>query len=153
LRNDPAALGLSSSAATIQLAEHAIYHLDPSKPEAGRVRLALGTELQGGNQYTDDRDEDGNPGADRIPDAIGVDAMGHKNFASQETILDGRFLTGERAVIEAGLANPIRNLTVWGARDPVPGGTNRPGAEIRLLLTDQDNVGSLDVDGVICEKG
>src|SRR5262249_50248528 len=31
--------------------------------------------------------------------------------------------------------------------------TSRPGAEIRLLLTDQDNVGSLEVDGVICEKG
>src|SRR5262249_28258718 len=71
----------------------------------------------------------------------------------QETILDGRSLTGNRAVVEAGLANSIRNLTVWGARDPMPGGTNRPGAEIGLLLTDQDNVGSLEVDGVICEKG
>lgn len=153
LWNNPAALGLVSSSATIQLAENAIYRLDPTKPEAGRVKLPFGTDLLGGNQYTDDRDEDGNPGSDGIPDAMGVDAMGHKIFASQETILDGRFLTGERAVIEAGLANAIRNLTVWGARDPVPRGTNRPGAEIRLLLTDQDNVGSLEVDGVICEKG
>jgi hypothetical protein len=153
LRNDPAALGLASSSATIQLAEEAIYRLDPTKPEAGRVRLALGTEIQGGNQYTDDRDEDGNPGADGIPDAIDVDATGNKIFASQQTIIDGRGLSGERAVIEAGLENAIRNLTVWGARDPVPGGTNRPGAEIRLLLTDQDDVGSLEVDGVICEKG
>ena len=47
----------------------------------------------------------------------------------------------------------IKNLPLKGARDPVPGGTNRPSAEIRLLLTDQDNVGSLKVDGVICEKG
>src|SRR5262245_7243201 len=54
LWNDPAALGLTSSSATIRLAEHAIYHLDPSKWEEGRVRLALGTELWGGNQYTDD---------------------------------------------------------------------------------------------------
>jgi hypothetical protein len=153
LWNDPAALGLTSSSATIQLAANAIYRLDPTKWEEGRVRLALGTEIRGGNQYTDDRDEDGNPGPDGIPDSIDVDAMGNKIFASQETILDGRFLTGERAVIEAGLENSIRNLTVWGARDPVPGGANRPGAEIRLLLTDQDNVGSLEVDGVICEKG
>jgi hypothetical protein len=116
------------------------------------VRLAPGTAIQGGNQYTDDRDEDGNPGPDGIPDAIGTDA-GSMIFASQETILDGRFLTGDRAVIEAGLANSIRNLTVWGARDPVPGGANRPGAEIGLLLTDQDNVGRLTVDGIICEKG
>src|SRR5262249_38874900 len=92
--------------------------------------------------------EDGNPGADGIPDSIGVDALGNNIYARQETILDGRFLTGTRAVIEAGLENSIRNLTVWGAR-----GTTRPGAEIGLLLTDQDNVGSLDVDGVICEKG
>jgi hypothetical protein len=151
LWNDPAALGLTSSSATIRLAAHAIYRLDPTKWEAGRVRLAPGTAIRGGNQYTDDRDEDGIPGSDGIPDEIEVD--GNTFFASQETILDGRFLTGERAVIEAGLANSIRNLTVWGARDPVPGGTNRPGAEIRLLLTDQDNVGSLEVDGVICEKG
>src|SRR5437879_3460392 len=102
LRNDPAALGLASSSATIQLAENAIYRLDPTKPEAGRVKLPFGTGLLGGNQYTDDRDEDGNPGADGIPDAIGVDAMGNKIFASQETILDGRFLTGDRVVIEAG---------------------------------------------------
>ena len=150
LWNDPAALGLASSAVTIQLAEHAIYHLDSSsKGEDGRVRLAFGTEIRGGNQYTDDRDEDGNPGADGIPDAIDIDVMtGHKAFASQETILDGRSLTGVRAVIEAGLANSIHNLTVWGAR-----GTDRPGAEIGLLLTDQDNVGRLKVDGVICEKG
>jgi hypothetical protein len=152
LWNDPAALGLTSSSATIRLAANAIYRLDPTKWEEGRVRLALGTEIQGGNQYTDDRDEDGNPGPDGIPDSIGSNA-GNKIFASQETILDGRDLTGERAVIEAGLANSIHNLTVWGARDPVPGGTNRPGAEIGLLLTDQDNVGSLEVDGVICEKG
>jgi hypothetical protein len=149
LRNDQAALGLASSSATIQLAENAIYRLDPTKPEAGRVKLPFGTGLLGGNQYTDDRDEDGNPGADGIPDAIDIDAMtGHKTFASQETILDGRSLTGVRAVIEAGLANSIHNLTVWGAR-----GTDRPGAEIGLLLTDQDNVGRLEVDGVICEKG
>jgi hypothetical protein len=147
LWNDPAALGLASSSATIQLAENAIYRLDPTKPEAGRVKLPFGTGLLGGNQYTDDRDEDGNPGSDGIPDAIGSNAC-NKIFASQETILDGRFLTGERAVIEAGLENSIRNLTVWGAR-----GSNAPGAEIRLLLTDQDNVGSLEVDGVICEKG
>lgn len=153
LWNDPAALGLTSSSATIRLAENAIYRLDPSKWEEGRVRLALGTEIRGGNQYTDDRDEDGNPGPDGIPDAIDVDATGNIIFASQQTILDGRDLTGGRAVIEAGLANSIRNLTVWGARDPVPGGTNRPGAEIRLLLTDQANVGRLTVDGVICEKG
>ena len=50
LWNDPAALGLASSSATIRLAENAIYHLDPSKPEEGRVRLALGTEIRGGNQ-------------------------------------------------------------------------------------------------------
>jgi hypothetical protein len=148
LWNDPAALELASSSATIRLAENAIYRLDPSKPEEGRVRLALGTELWGGNQYTDDRDEDGNPNPDGIPDALGVDAMGNKIFASQQTIIDGRGLTGVRAVIEAGLENSIRNLTVWGAR-----GSNAPGAEIRLLLTDQDNVGSLEVDGVICEKG
>src|SRR5437867_847837 len=111
LWNDPAALGLASSSATIRLAEHAIYHLDPSKPEEGRVRLALGTELWGGNQYTDDRDEDGNPGPDGIPDAIDVDALGNTIFASQQTIIDGRGLTGERAVIEAGLENSIRNLT------------------------------------------
>jgi hypothetical protein len=117
------------------------------------VKLPLGTGLLGENQYTDDHDEDGNPGADGIPDAIGVDAMGTKIFASQETILDGRFLTGERAVIEAGLANSIHNLTVWGARDPVPGGTNRPGAEIRLLLTDQDNVGSLDSTASSARRG
>jgi hypothetical protein len=153
LWNAPAALGLASSSATIQLAENAIYRLDPSKPEEGRMRLALGTELWGGNQYTDDRDEDGNPGPDGIPDAIGIDALGNAIFANQQTILDGRGLTGVRAVIETGLENSIRNLTVWGARDPVPGGTNRPGAEIRLLLTDQDNVGRLTVDGVICEKG
>jgi hypothetical protein len=152
LWNDPAALGLTSSSATIQLAENAIYRLDPSKWEEGRVRLARGTAIRGGNQYTDDRDEDGNPGPDGIPDAISIDALG-KIFASQQTIIDGRGLTGERAVIEAGLKNSIHNLTVWGARDPVPGGTNRPGAEIRLLLTDQDNVGSLKVDGGICEKG
>ena len=148
LWNDPAALGLASSSATIRLAKNAIYRLDPSRPEEGRVRLALRTKLRGGNQYTDDRDEYGNPGSDGIPDAIGVDAMGNKIFASQQTIVDGRGLTGERAVIEAGLENSIRNLTVWGAR-----GSNAPGAEIRLLLTDQDNVGSLKVDGVICEKG
>ena len=143
LWNDPAGLGLASSSATIQLAENAIYRLDPTKPEAGRVKLPFGTRLLGGNQYTDDRDEDGNPGADGIPDAIDIDAMtGHKTFASQETILDGRFLTGDRTVIEAGLANSIRNLTVCGARDPVPGGANSPGAEIGLLLTDQDNVGA-----------
>jgi hypothetical protein len=153
LWNDPAALGLTSSSATIQLAANAIYRLDPTKWEEGRVRLALGTEIRGGNQYTDDRDEDGNPGPDGIPDAIGVDMMGNNIFASRQTIIDGRGLTGERAVIEAGLENSIRNLTVWGARDPVPGGTNRPGAEIRLLLTDQDDVGRLTVDGVICEKG
>src|SRR5262249_3229836 len=110
LRNDPTALGLTSSSATIQLAAHAIYRLDPSKPEAGRVRLALGTEIQGGNQYTDDRDEDGNPGADGIPDSIGVDALGNNIYARQETILDGRFLTGTRAVIEAGLEKSIPNL-------------------------------------------
>src|SRR5215468_9562819 len=46
-------------------------------------------------------------------------------------------LSGDRAVIDAGLANSIRNLTVWGARDPVVGGANRPSAEIRLLLTNQ----------------
>jgi hypothetical protein len=153
LWNDPSALGLASSSATIQLAENAIYRLDPTKPEAGRVKLPFGTGLLGGNQYTDDRDEDGNPGSDGIPDATGVDATGNEIFASQETILDGRFLTGDRAVIEAGLANSIRNLTVWGARDPVPGGANSPGAEIGLLLIEQDNVGSLEVDGVICEKG
>jgi hypothetical protein len=153
LWNDPAALGLTSSAATIRLAAHAIYRLDPTKWEQGRVRLALGTEIRGGNQYTDDRDEDGNSGPDGIPDAIGVDATGNKIFASQETILDGRGLTGDRTVIEVGLKNSIRNLTVWGARDPVPGGANRPGAEIGLQLTDQDNVGNLEVDGVICEKG
>jgi hypothetical protein len=151
LWNDPAALGLTSSSATIRLAKNAIYRLDPTKWEAGRVRLAPGTAIRGGNQYTDDRDEDGNPGPDGIPDAIEVD--GNTFFASQETILDGRSLTGNRAVVEAGLANSVRNLTVWGARDPVPGGANRPGAEIGLLLIDQDNVGSLEVDGVICEKG
>jgi hypothetical protein len=153
LWNDPAALGLTSSSATIRLAAHAIYRLDPSKWEEGRVRLAPGTAIRGGNQYIDDRDEDGNPEPDGIPDAIGVDALGNKIFASQQTIIDGRDLAGVRAVIEAGLENSIRNLTVWGARDPVPGGTNRPGAEIGLLLTDQDNVGSLEVDGIICEKG
>ena len=78
LSNDPAALGLASSSATIQLAANVIYRLDPSKPEEGRVRLALGTEIRGRNQYTDDRDEDGNPGPDGIPDAIGVDAMGNE---------------------------------------------------------------------------
>jgi hypothetical protein len=117
------------------------------------VRLALGTAIRGGNQYTDDRDEDGNPEPDGIPDAIGTDALGNKIFASQQTIIDGRDLAGARAVIEAGLENSIRNLTVWSARDTVPGGTNRPGAEIGLLLTDQNNVGSLKVNGVICEKG
>jgi hypothetical protein len=152
LWNDPAALGLASSSATIRLAAHAIYRLDPTKWEVGRVRLAPGTAIRGGNQYTDDHDEDGNQSPDGIPDAIGTDA-GTEIFASHETILDGRSLTGNRAVVEAGLANSIRNLTVWGARDPVPGGANRPGAEIGLLLTDQDNVGSLEVDGVICEKG
>src|SRR5919108_3543166 len=40
LRNNPAALGLASSAVPIQLAEHAIYRLDPSQPEEGRVQLA-----------------------------------------------------------------------------------------------------------------
>src|SRR5206468_4395265 len=94
LWNDPAALGLASSSATIRLAAHAIYRLDPTKWEEGRVRLALGTESRGGNQYPDDRDEDGNPGPDGIPDSIGSNA-GNKIFASQETILDGRFLTGE----------------------------------------------------------
>jgi hypothetical protein len=153
LWNNPSALGLTSSSATIRLEENAIYRLDPSKWEEGRVRLALGTAIRGGNQYTDDRDEYGNPGPDGIPDAIDVDAMGNNIFASQQTIIDGRGLAGERAVIEAGLENSIRNLTVWSARDPVPGGTNRPGAEIELLLTDQNNVGSLEVDGVICEKG
>jgi len=153
LWNDPAALGLTSSSATIRLAANAIYRLDPTKWEEGRVRLALGTAMQGGNQYTDDRDEDGNPGPDGIPDAIDIDERGNKTFASQQTIIDGRGLTGERAVIEAGRENTIYNLTVWGARDPVPGGTNRPGAEIRLLLTDHDDVGRLTVDGVICEKG
>jgi hypothetical protein len=146
LWNDPAALGLTSSSATIRLAKNAIYRLDPAKWEAGRVRLAPGATIRGGNQYTDDRDEDGNPGADGIPDAIEVE--GNTFFASQETILDGRSLTGNRAVVEAGLANSIRNLTIWGAR-----GSNAPGAEIGLLLTDQDNVGSLEVDGIICEKG
>src|SRR4051812_2886955 len=43
LRNDPAALGLTSSSATIQLAANAIYRLDPTKPEAGRVKLPFGT--------------------------------------------------------------------------------------------------------------
>jgi hypothetical protein len=148
LWNDPATLGLASSSVTIQLAENAIYRLDPTKPEAGRVKLPFGTALAGGNQYTDDRDEDGHPGADGIPDAIGVDAMGKQVFASQETILDGRGLTGTRAVVEAGLESSIRNLTVWGAR-----GSNAPDAEIRLLLTDENKVGSLEVDGVICEKG
>jgi hypothetical protein len=148
LWNDPAALGLTSSSVTIQLAENAIYRLDPTRQEEGRVKLPFGTKLSGGNQYTDDRDEYGNPGADDIPDAIGVDAMGERIFARQQTIIDGRGLTGGRAVIEAGLENSIRNLTVWGAR-----GSNAPFAEIRLLLTDQDNVGSLKVDGVICEKG
>ena len=147
LWNDPSALGLTSSSATIQLAANAIYRLDPSKWEEGRVQLALGTAIRGGNQYTDDRDEDGNPSPDGIPDAIGIDALG-KIFASQQTIIDGRGLIGERAVIEAGLENSIRNLTVWGAR-----GSNAPSAEIGLLRTDQDNVGSLEVDGVICEKG
>jgi hypothetical protein len=148
LWNDPAALGLASSSATIRLAAHAIYRLDPSKWEEGRVRLALGTVIQGGNQYIDDRDEDGNPEPDGIPDAIEVDDAMGKTFARQQTIIDGRGLTGARAVIEAGLENAIRNLTVWGAR-----GSNAPGAEIGLLLTDQDNVGRLEVDGVICEQG
>jgi hypothetical protein len=148
LWNDPAVLGLTSSSATIRLAANAIYRLDPSKWEEGRVRLALGTAIRGGNQYTDDRDEDGNPDPDGIPDAIDVDDALGKTFASQQTIIDGRGLTGERAVIEAGLENSIRNLTVWGAR-----GSNAPSAEIGLLRTDQDNVGSLEVDGVICEKG
>src|SRR5206468_7953124 len=86
LRNDPAALGLTSSSATIQLEENAIYRLDPTRPEMGRVKLPFGTGLLGGNQYTDDRDEDGNPGADGIPDGIDVDTMtGHKFFASKET--------------------------------------------------------------------
>src|SRR5215510_7251417 len=88
LWNDPTALGLASSSATIQLAAHAIYRLDPSKWEEGRVRLALGTAVRGGNQYIDDRDEDGNPGADGIPDAIDV-REGNKIFARHETILDG----------------------------------------------------------------
>ena len=148
LWNDPAALGLTSSSATIRLAANAIYRLDPSRWEEGRVRLALGTAIRGGNQYIDDRDEDGNPEPDGIPDAIDVDDAMGKTFARQQTIIDGRGLAGVRAVIEAGLENSIRNLTVWGAR-----GSNAPGAEIGLLLTDQDNVGSLAVDGVICEKG
>ena len=81
------------------------------------MRLALGTEIQGGNQYTDDRDEDGNPGADGIPDSIGVDAIGNKIYARQETILDGRFLTGNRAVIvtsevaERSTSVPVSVLT------------------------------------------
>jgi hypothetical protein len=153
LRNNPAAMGLTSSAVTIQLAEHAIYRLDPSQPEEGRVQLAARTGRAGGNRYTDDRDAYGNPGADGIPDAIGIDTLGNQIFARRQTIIDGRGLTGGRAVVEAGLDNFICNLTVWGTRDPVPGGDNVPNAEIRLLLTDQDNVGSLDVDGVICEKG
>src|SRR5256886_734195 len=90
LWNDPAALGLASSSATIQLAENAIYRLDPFMPEEGRVRLALGTELWGGNQYIDDRDEDGNPEPDGIPDAIDVDDAMGKTFARQQTIIDGR---------------------------------------------------------------
>ncbi|HEY7494878.1 MAG TPA: hypothetical protein VIH59_27720 [Candidatus Tectomicrobia bacterium] len=47
LRNNPAALGLASSAVTIQLAEHAIYRLDPSQAEAGRVQLAARTGRAG----------------------------------------------------------------------------------------------------------
>jgi hypothetical protein len=136
LANNPGALGLSSSRATIQLAPSAIYRLDSTKGDLGRLRLPFGTGIRGGNSYAE---------SDGVPVAIGVDASGDRIFATDETVIEGSALTGPRAVLEVGLDNAIRNVTVHGGE--------LANAEIVASLRPPSGPANVEVTGCILEKG
>jgi hypothetical protein len=151
LTTDPTSLGFEDAKVRIQLAANAIYRLDPTKGDGGRVILADGAELAGGNVVHDYADLDGNPRPDGIPDAVGTDAAG-LIYATNQTILDGGKLADDagsvRGVIEPILNARIHNLTVWSAAPPPKVGI---GAAISIRPAGVEK--TVDVSETILEGG
>lgn len=135
--NDPANAG---ALLVLASGEFMLTMSDPMgnpRPNAGRLVLQSGMSIEGQNSYAE---------SEGVPVPIGIDpATGDRIFATNESIIEGNALTGPRAMIEAGLNNAIRNVTLRGGENP--------SAEIALNLRPASGPANVEVTECILEKG